>query len=81
MRKDYPELIVKMCGLLAPGGILWLAANARDLPPLPEIAREAFVRAKRSARLLEVGGLPPDYPTLTSQQEDRYLQLCLFAVD
>jgi 23S rRNA (cytosine1962-C5)-methyltransferase len=81
MRKDYPELIVKMCALLSPGGVLWLAANARDLPPLPEIAREAFVRAKRSSRLLEVGGLPPDYPSLTAQLEDRYLQLCLFAVD
>jgi 23S rRNA (cytosine1962-C5)-methyltransferase len=81
MRKDYPELMVKVCALLAPGGILWLAANARDLPPLPEIAREALLRAKRPGRLLEVGGLPPDYPTLPGQPEDRYLQLALFAVD
>jgi 23S rRNA (cytosine1962-C5)-methyltransferase len=81
MRKDYPDLIVKACTLLSPAGILWLAANARDLPPLAELAREALLRAKRSGRLLEVGSLPPDYPTLMAQPEDRYLQVSIFAVD
>jgi len=27
-----------------------------------------------------VGGLPPDYPTLPAQPEDRYLQVSLFRV-
>jgi 23S rRNA (cytosine1962-C5)-methyltransferase len=81
MRKDYPELMVRACALLAPRGLLWLAANARDLPPLTEIARGALLRAKRPGRLLEIGGLPPDYPTLPAQPEDRYLQLNVFAVE
>jgi 23S rRNA (cytosine1962-C5)-methyltransferase len=80
IRKDYPELIVRACALLSPAGLLWLAANRRDLPPLAELAREGFERAKRSARLLEVGGLPPDYPTLLAQPHDRYLQQTLFSV-
>jgi 23S rRNA (cytosine1962-C5)-methyltransferase len=80
MRKDYPELIVRTCALLESGGLLWLSANARELPPLPEVARAAFARAQRSAQLLEVGSLPPDYPTLPAQPADRYLQVCLFAV-
>ena len=67
MRKDYPELIVRTCALLESGGLLWLSANARELPPLPEVARAAFARAQRSAQLLEVGSLPPDYPTLPAQ--------------
>jgi len=71
---------VRACALLPPAGLLWLAANRRDLPPLAELAREGFERAKRSARLLEVGGLPPDYPTLLAQPHDRYLQQALFSV-
>lgn len=81
MRKDYPELIARCATLLGKGGVLWLAANARDLPPLSELARDAFVRAKRSGRLLEVGSLPPDYPTLLAQPEDRYLQVSVFFLD
>ena len=80
MRKDYPELIVRAAALLPAGGLLWLAANRRDLPPLAELAREALEREQRPARLLEVGGLPPDYPTLLAQPYDRYLQVSLFSL-
>ena len=80
MRKDYPDLIVRTCELLPRGGLLWLSANSRELPSLPDLARGAFERAKRSAQLLNVGGLPPDYPTLPAQPEDRYLQVSLFCV-
>jgi 23S rRNA (cytosine1962-C5)-methyltransferase len=80
MKKDYPDLIVRAVELLPRGGLLWLSANARDLPPLPQLALEAFARAKRPAQLLEVGGLPPDYPTLPGQPSDRYLQVTLFCV-
>jgi 23S rRNA (cytosine1962-C5)-methyltransferase len=80
MRKDYPDLISRSVGLLARGGLLWLSANSRDLPPLAELARDAFARAKRSGQVLFVGGLPPDYPTLPAQPEDRYLQVSLFRV-
>jgi 23S rRNA (cytosine1962-C5)-methyltransferase len=81
MKKDYPELIVRAAALLSKDGLLWLAANSRELPPLPQIAEEAFARAKRSAQLLEVGGLPPDYPTALAQGVDRYLQVGLFRVE
>lgn len=78
MRKDYPELISRAVALLPEGGLLWLSANARELPPLPQLARDAFAKAKRSGQVLAVGGLPPDYPTLPAQPEDRYLQVSLF---
>jgi 23S rRNA (cytosine1962-C5)-methyltransferase len=80
MRKDYPELIARALPLLPSGGLLWLSANARDLAPLPQLARDAFARAKRTGQVLAMGGLPPDYPTLPAQPEDRYLQVSLFAV-
>jgi 23S rRNA (cytosine1962-C5)-methyltransferase len=80
MRKDYPDLIVRACALLPAGGLLWLSANARELEPLPTLAQGAFSLARRSAQLLEIGGLPPDYPTLPAHPTDRYLQLCLFCV-
>jgi len=80
MRKDYPELISRAVALLPSGGLLWLSANARELPPLPQLARDALSKAKRSGQVLAVGGLPPDYPTLPAQPEDRYLQVSLFRV-
>jgi 23S rRNA (cytosine1962-C5)-methyltransferase len=80
MRKDYPELIGRAAALLPRGGLLWLSSNRRDLPPLPELARDALERVQRSAQLLEVGGLPPDYPTLLAQPHDRYLQVALLAL-
>jgi 23S rRNA (cytosine1962-C5)-methyltransferase len=80
MRKDYPELISRSVALLPRGGLLWLSANSRDLAPLTELARDAFARAKRSGQVLFVGGLPPDYPTLPAQPDDRYLQVSLFSV-
>jgi 23S rRNA (cytosine1962-C5)-methyltransferase len=80
MRKDYPELIARAVALLPSGGLLWLSANARDLAPLPQLARDAFARAKRTGQVLSTGGLPPDYPTLPAQPEDRYLQVSLFCV-
>jgi 23S rRNA G2069 N7-methylase RlmK/C1962 C5-methylase RlmI len=80
MRKDYPELITRCLALLPSGGLLWLAANGRDIAPLSQLARDAFARAKRGAQLLSLAGLPTDYPTLPAQPEDRYLQIALFSV-
>jgi len=80
MKRDYPELIERTVALLEPDSLLWLSANMRDLGSLTELARGAFADAKRPAQLLEVGGMPPDYPTLPAHPVDRYLQLCLFRV-
>jgi 23S rRNA (cytosine1962-C5)-methyltransferase len=78
--RDYPALIASACALLADGGLLWLACNART-SLLAELAARGFVLARRSATLLEEGGLPQDHPTLPSQPEDRYLQIALYRID
>jgi 23S rRNA (cytosine1962-C5)-methyltransferase len=75
--RDYPDLIAKACRLLANGGILWLACNARG-SSLAGLAETGFRAAQREAVLLEEGGLPPDHPTVLAQPEDRYLQVGLF---
>jgi 23S rRNA (cytosine1962-C5)-methyltransferase len=80
MRKDYPELITRCLALMPSGGLLWLAANGRDIAPLSQLARDAFARAKRGGQVVSLGGLPPDYPTLPAQPDDRYLQVALFSV-
>jgi 23S rRNA (cytosine1962-C5)-methyltransferase len=78
--RDYPALIAQACEVLPPGGLLWLAANTTELGSLPRLAQKGFVAAGRHAALLEVGGLPPDYPTVPAQPRDRYLQIALFRV-
>jgi 23S rRNA (cytosine1962-C5)-methyltransferase len=80
MKRDYPELIKRTLAVLAPDALLWLSANSRDLGSLTELAAKVFAETKRPAQLLEVGGVPPDYPTLLAQPQDRYLQRSLFRV-
>ena len=78
--RDYPDLIARAGRLLVEGGLLWLACNART-SPLLSLAEDGFRRARRGASLLELGGLPPDHPTVPAQPEDRYLQVGLFRVE
>jgi 23S rRNA (cytosine1962-C5)-methyltransferase len=75
--RDYPDLIARAASLVPPGGLVWLSSNARS-SSLVSLAHEGFRRARRQATVLETGGLPPDYPTLPAQPEDRYLQVGLF---
>ena len=75
--RDYPDLVARACRVLAEGGLLWLACNARG-SSLAGLAEAGFRAARREAVLLETGGLPPDHPTLLAQPEDRYLQVGLF---
>jgi 23S rRNA (cytosine1962-C5)-methyltransferase len=75
--RDYPALIEKATRLLPDGGLLWLACNART-SDLVALVHDGFRRARRAATLLELGGLPPDHPTVPAQPEDRYLQVGLF---
>ena len=76
----HARLITRCLALMPGGGLLWLAANGRDIAPLSQLARDAFARAKRGGQVLSLGGLPPDYPTLPAQPDDRYLQVALFSV-
>jgi 23S rRNA (cytosine1962-C5)-methyltransferase len=78
--RDYPALVAKACALLPPGGVVWLACNARG-SSLDEIARLGFERAGRRATLLARRGLPPDHPTLDAQPQDHYLQVAVCALE
>jgi 23S rRNA (cytosine1962-C5)-methyltransferase len=80
MKRDYPELIERTVALLGEDALLWLSANARDLGNLVDIAKGAFETAKRDVQLLEVGSVPPDYPTRPAHPQDRYLQRTLFRI-
>jgi 23S rRNA (cytosine1962-C5)-methyltransferase len=77
--RDYAPLVAAAARVTVPGGILWLACNTREVS-LTEIAQAGLQRAGREARLLETGGLPPDYPTVLAHPEDRYLQVGVFSV-
>ena len=75
--RDYPALIAQAATVLPEGGVLWLAANTHELGSLGKLAAKGLRLADRSAAIVEQGGLPPEYPTLAAQPQDRYLQICV----
>ena len=75
--RDYPELIAKAAAVIPPDGLLWLAANTHELGSLGKLAHKGLRLAGRTGAILEQAGLPPEYPTVTAQPADRYLQVCL----
>jgi len=79
IERDYAPLIAAAAAVVSPGGVLWLACNTREIS-LTAIAQVGLQRAGREARLLETGGLPPDYPTVLGHPEDRYLQVGVFRI-
>jgi 23S rRNA (cytosine1962-C5)-methyltransferase len=77
MKRDYPELIALGARLLPPGGgILWVSGNPRRGPGVMDHVAEGLRRAGRAGAVLELGGLPPDYPTPPDWPEARYLEVC-----
>ncbi len=74
--RDYPELIASAAAVLERDGLLWLASNASELGSLAKIAHKSL-RSIRPTFVVEIGGLPPEYPTPAVQHHDRYLQVCL----
>ena len=81
MKKDYPDLIALATRLFpAEGGFLWVSGNARKGPGVLRHVQEGLRRATRRAALLEVGGLPPDFPTPADWPESRYLEVCQLRV-
>jgi hypothetical protein len=62
------------------GGILWISGNPRRGPGVLTHAVEGIRRAGRRSALLEIGGLPPDYPSPPDWVEARYLEVCLLHV-
>jgi 23S rRNA (cytosine1962-C5)-methyltransferase len=82
MKRDYPDLIALAAKLLPPtGGVLWVSANTRKGPGVLEHVTEGLRRSGRRGALLELGGLPPDYPTPPAWPEARYLEVCQVFVD
>jgi 23S rRNA (cytosine1962-C5)-methyltransferase len=81
MKKDYPDLIALGTRLLpATGGLLWVSANTRRGPEVLQHVREGLRRAGRTGAVLELGGLPPDFPTPADWPESRYLEVCQLRV-
>jgi 23S rRNA (cytosine1962-C5)-methyltransferase len=77
MKKDYPQLLALATKLLPPsGGILWVSANTRRGPTVLRHVEEGIRLSGRHGALLEVGGLPPDFPTPPGWPESRYLEIC-----
>ena len=75
--RDYPALIAQAASVIPEGGVLWLAANTHELGSLGKLAAKGLRLAERSGAIVEQGGLPPEYPTLAAQPQDRYLQICV----
>jgi 23S rRNA (cytosine1962-C5)-methyltransferase len=77
MKRDYPALIALAAKLLPPaGGILWISANTRRGPSVLRHVEEGVRLSGRRGALLEIGGLPPDFPTPPGWPESRYLEIC-----
>ena len=75
--REYPALIAQCAAVIPPDGLLWLASNHAELGALAKRALDGLRRAGRSASIVEQGGLPPEYPTVAAQPQDRYLQVCV----
>ena len=80
-KRDYPELIAAACAVLPEaGGHLWISSNTHKGPGVLAHIEAGMVLAKRPAQILEVGGLPPDYPTPLDWPAARYLEVCQLRV-
>ena len=77
--RDYSGLITEVCGLVAPGGLAWLASNTRGFS-LVGAAQLGTAAAGRRAQVTSVGLLPPDHPTELADADARYLQTCLLRI-
>ena len=80
-KRDYPDLIAAACALLPEeGGHLWVSSNTHRGPSVLKHVEAGLARAARPAALLELGGLPPDFPTPVGWPAARYLEVCQLAV-
>jgi 23S rRNA (cytosine1962-C5)-methyltransferase len=75
-KRDYPDLIAAACAVLPEvGGHLWISSNTHRGPSVLKHVDAGIALARRDAQLLELGGLPPDYPTPLNWPAARYLEV------
>lgn len=80
-KRDYPELIAAACALLPDdGGHLWVSANNHRGTSVLKHIDAGLALAKRPGAVLELGGLPPDFPTPAHWPAARYLEVCQLRV-
>ncbi|HVX97060.1 MAG TPA: class I SAM-dependent methyltransferase [Polyangia bacterium] len=80
-KRDYPELIAAACDVLPEaGGHLWISSNTYKGPSVLKHVEAGMALAKRGAAVLELGGLPPDYPTPLDWPAARNLEVCQLRV-
>ena len=80
-KRDYPELIAAACALLPDdGGHLWVSSNTHRGPSILKHVDAGLALAKRGGDVLELGGLPPDFPTPANWPAARYLEVCQLRV-
>jgi 23S rRNA (cytosine1962-C5)-methyltransferase len=80
-KRDYPELIAAACAVLpAAGGHLWISSNTHRGPSVLKHVEAGMALARRESQVLELGGLPPDYPTALEWPAGRYLEVCQLRV-
>lgn len=80
-KRDYPDLIAAACALLPDeGGHLWISSNTHRGPTVLKHVAAGLQAARRDAQVLELGGLPPDYPTPLLWPAARYLEVCQLRV-
>ncbi len=80
-KRDYPELIAAACAVLPDaGGHLWISSNTHRGPSVLKHVESGVALGKRGAEVLELGGLPPDYPTPLHWPGARYLEVCQLRV-
>jgi len=78
MKNDYPDLIALSARLIPEeqGGFIWVSANTHKSKGVVPYILEGIKKAKRQAQIIELGGLPPDYPTPAAWEDGRYLEVC-----
>jgi 23S rRNA (cytosine1962-C5)-methyltransferase len=80
-KRDYPDLIAAACAVLPEvGGHLWISSNTHKGPSVLKHVQAGMALAKRPSQVLELGGLPPDYPTPLEVPSARYLEVCQLRV-
>jgi 23S rRNA (cytosine1962-C5)-methyltransferase len=80
-KRDYPALIASACAVLPEaGGHLWISSNTHKGPGVLAHVEAGMALARRPGQVLELGGLPPDYPTPLDWPAARYLEVCQLRV-